>query len=143
MFLTCQTPCLGKRRDGTDHLGDLPPVLNTTGLYRQHRSFAHAAAASHYGLFFKEDTNAPFSQCFTYPAILAVYPDVKRTAPLLKLSIFFHSTPTCLSYLGRKAVKNHFFSGLYGSVFLEPYQAKAKGNRGKFQNSLERDHTVI
>lgn len=127
MFLTCQTPCLGKRRDGTDHLGDLPPVLNTTGLYRQHCSFAQTAAASHYRLFFKEDTNAPFSQRFTYPAILAVYPDVKRTAPLLKLSIFFHSTLTCLSYLGRKAVKKHFFFWFIWICLFRALSSKSKG----------------
>lgn len=126
-FLTCQTPCLGKRRDGTDHLGALPPVLNTAGLYRQHRSFAHAAAASHCGLCFKEDTNAPFSQRFTYPAILAVYPNVKRTAPLLKLSIFFHSILTCLSDLGRKAVKTHLFLVYMDLCLFRALSSKSKG----------------
>jgi len=95
-------------------------------------------------IVFKTDTKTPFPQRFTYPAILAVYPVLKRTALLPKLSIFFHSTLTCLSYLGRKAVKNTFFFWfIWIYVFLEPYQAKAKGNRGKFQKKLESGLTAF
>jgi len=41
-------PMPGEMQSGTDHLGTLPSVFNTTGLYRQHHSYAHTAAASHY-----------------------------------------------------------------------------------------------
>lgn len=38
-FLVCQPPCLGKHRNVTDHLGIVPLVSSTTGLYGQHHSF--------------------------------------------------------------------------------------------------------
>lgn len=75
----------------------------TTPLYRQNRLTWHHC-------FLKKDTKKMlFPWCFTYAAILTVYPHLKRIALLPKLSIIFHSTVTCLSNLCKKAVKNNYF----------------------------------
>lgn len=96
--------------DVTDHLRTLLSVFNTTGLYGHHRSFVHTEPPHATPLILKKDTQKMvFLQRFTYPAIPTVYPHLKRIALLPKLGIGFHSTVSCLSNPGRKAVKNNYF----------------------------------
>lgn len=100
----------------------------TAPLYTQHHLLWHY-------WFLKKDTKKMlFPQHFTYPAILTVYPQLKRTVLLPKLGIVFHSTVTCLSNPGRKAVKTNYFFLTCLDLCLSLCQTTANGNWGKFGN---------